>query len=346
MNNNDVGNILQTFIDEINSNHIQSSYLYAFKTKVAQNSNNNYISLDYNFFEIQISPSTVKNTFKNLLCFFKKSKLDNNDTTFEEYAISNPKNVIDYIRLTNIDFSEPLIANGTDANLNSDNYKVQYFLNLLNNNSVTAQNKRDYNKFKHSVLKLITNDNKTIYIVNRVSPIYKPKGMLFTFNTDDDEIDNNFKPLTKYCFRLPFYPHIIITDEYCFLIEPNVESIFGFEKYNKKIRDESLLLIKNEIRLSDDSYNLINTYSNKGKNYNYFSRFDSNRYEKVKNNDPSTIELLKNKIGLNIDTSGNIILPDEAVAEKFILYLCNCIFMDLEDNVTLYESKNTKVITS
>ncbi len=344
MNNIDVNNIIQPFIDSINNNSVSSACLYAFKAKHIKNLNNPYISLDYNCFEIQISRKKVETTLKNILCFFKNKILSNDDTEFQEYSISNPKKVIDFISLNNLDFSKDEIFNGTQSGLNSDNYKIQYFLNSLNEKSVIAENNKDYIYFKHSVIKLTNNFNDSIYIINKSNPIYKPKGFLFTFNTDDDEVDDNFKPITKKIFKLPFYPHIIIVNNHCFLIEPDVESIFGFEKYNKKIRDTSIEKIKNELTFSTGSFDFINSYSNSGKNYNLFSSFNNNRYEKIKNKDVATITLLKNEIELSLDANGDIVISNEDQAKKLILYLCDCIFKNLEDNNTLYEAKNSKPI--
>lgn len=345
MNNNDVINIIQPFVDAITNKTVRSACIYAFKSKHTRNSSNSYVSLDYNFYEIQIQRQKVENAFKNILSFFESTVLANSSTEFQEYSINNPKKVIDYIPLNDLDFSQDEILYGTQAGLNSDNYKIQYFLNSLNTKSEVAENKRDYIYFKHSVIKLTTNSNNSIYIVNKVSPIYKPKGFLFTFNTDDNSSANDdFKPVTNQLFKLPFYPHIIIVNNYCFLIEPNVESIFGFEKYNKQVCNNSVTKISNELNFSSGSFDFVNSYSNKGRNFNLFSTFNNNRYEKIKNKDSSTMDLLKNKMEIDLDTDGNIMITNERQAEKLILYLCNCIFKDIEDDVTFYESKNSRII--
>ena len=342
MNTTDVNNIIQPFLSSIDNNSVTTAYMYAFKTKNVRNSANPYISLNYEFFDVRMPKDQVINAFKNILDFFKTNILSKDTTIFEEYSINNAKKIIDFIKIPKLDFSNNDISSGNIRDLDSDNYKIQYFINQLNTNCQKSISTNDYKKYKHSIIELKAN-NESIFIVNKVSPIYKPKGFLFTFDTDDDSVDYNFKPLEKNIFKLPFHPHIIIAKELCLLIEDDVESIFGFEKYNKKIRDEKVTKLNSELSLDEDSFKLINTYCTSGKNYNLFSNFNETRYKNIKDKVPETLEMLKNKIGLTVNTNQEIVISNENQAEKFILYLCDSLLQDIhEESKILYEAKKTK----
>lgn len=341
MNSNHLNNIIQPFLDSIDNNNVSTAYMYAFKTKAVRNSSNPYISLNYEFFDVGMPKKQVINAFKNILNFFKNNILSKDTTTFEEYSINNAKKIIDFIRLSQLD-----ISNGNYKELDSDNYKVQYFINQLRTNCQKSISKNDYKKYKHSIIELNAN-NDSIFIVNKVSPIYKPKGFLFTFNIDDDNLDYNFKPLEEKIFKLPFNPHIIITKDFCLLIEDNVESIFGFEKYNKKIRDEKVKQINSELSLDKDSFMLINEYCNSGRNYNLFSNFNETKYIDIKNKTPEVLNVLKNKIGISINSNQNIIISDKSQAEKLVLYLCDSLLQDIDEKSNaLYEAKKTKKLSN
>lgn len=273
-----------------------------------------------------------------ILGIFNKKYLEKETTVFQEYKIDNPKTVIDYIDLVDIDFNSH-----DKENINSDNYKIQYFLHQLDSNCQTAYSEKDYIKFKHSALEVTTEDNNKMIIINKMAPIYKPKGWLYIFNPKDieDDEDNTFQLIDKKLFRLPLYPHIIIVDNKCLLIENDVESIFGFEKYNKKRRDDSLKKIEKDFPIGKESLIQLKSFSNKKRNYNLFTTFDDQRYKNVLEKDRETIDFLKTKLEIKFDENNDLLITDDSESEKLISYLCNCIYTDLE-NKDLIQGKNIK----
>lgn len=338
MDNTYLSNIIDNFTNSLTIDKVKSAHMYAFKTKPVTNSSNKLHSLEYEFFDISMKKKDVLVAVDRILGIFNKKYLEKETTVFQEYKIDNPKTVIDYIDLVDIDFNSY-----DEENINSDNYKIQYFLHQLDLNCQTAYSKKDYIKFKHSALEVTTEDNNKMLIINKTAPIYKPKGLLYIFNPKDieDDEDNTFELIDKKLFRLPLYPHIIITDNKCLLIENDVESIFGFEKYNRKRRDDILKEIEKNLPIEKESFHLINSFSNKGRNYNLFSTFDDQRYNNIIKKDPETIDFLKSTLQIKFDENNNILITNESESEKLISYLCNCLYMDLE-NEDLVQATNTK----
>lgn len=344
MNTIDVQNLLNPFIQSIENNNCKSAIMYAFKSNHPTENTNTHISLEYEIFKTNSKKNDVKEALKNILQIFSKKYLSKDTTIFEQYNVNNHKKTIDYLKLDNLDFTDTTIKNGTEENIKPDIYKIEYFLNCLRNESVMTNDASDYKKFRHSLIKYITNAGDEIIIINKAAPIYKPKGWLFILDSSENENTTDLKPLTSNLFRLPLYPHIIIVNGYCFMIEDNVESIFGFEEYNKKICFESVNKITSDISLTDVSESHIETFSKKKRNYNLFSSFNNERFNKIKQKDPETISKLKDKFKLTVDSSNNIQITSEKDAEILILYLCDCIFQDL-DNDSLYQSKRSKKLT-
>lgn len=347
MKNTDLIQYIQPFITSLETNNIDSACTYAFKTKHDANPTNKYISLKYEFFETKMPHDIVKNAICQILKYYISKKLSNDSLVFKEYSIANEKGVIDYMKLDNLDFSSPDILNGTCNINNVDSYKVSYFLNELETRYNTANTKKDYIHYKHSILKLTTTTGESLYIINKTSPIYKPKNFLFSFTDDEsDSAEAEFRPVTTKLFKLPFYPNAIIVNNYCFFIEDNVESIFGFEKYNKFIRDSFLSNIKNSKIFSDESYNLIKTYSSRGGNHNLFSKLNDDRVNNIKVTPPNDLETLKGVLNI-VDDNNKLNIKNEKDAEKLVLYLCESLVRDINDiadEPILYEAKNRKKI--
>lgn len=341
MDKSDVQNLITPFLNSIDTNTIDAAEMFAFKSKNISDSSNQYLNLDYEFYNTNMSKDKVANTLKAIFNIFIKNYINNESKVFQPYDIHNPKHIIDYINLTSLDFTNSTIMNGNSPNLESNNYKVQYLLHKLDNNQKSVQSKNDYKNFKHSLLKLTCN-NKSIIVINKVTPIYKPKGLMFLIDGEISTGQVDYTLIEKNIFKLPLFPHILIVEDKCFLIQPDVESIFGFEKYNKKIRDNTLNKLKQELTLTDTDYKLISEFSLKGRNYDKFSTFNENRYNKIKNKDTSTMTLLKEKLRIPVDDSNNVNISNAEEAEKFVLFLCNCILRDIEDEDILYMSEKSK----
>ncbi|MBU3106966.1 hypothetical protein [Clostridium gasigenes] len=341
MDNTTVFNLLNPYIKAITDDEVSSASMYAFKTTPLKSNLNQHLNLDYEFFDTNMPHEKVKSTIKTILEIFENKFLNDNTTTFEKYSIHNAKKIIDFINLDYLNFNDPLLLNATATIADVDNYKIQYFLHRLDTNCQVAYGNSSYSKFKHSLLQLTTSDDKTITIINKVAPIYKPKGFLFLMNTDLDSEASTFDLIEKDLFRLPLYPHIIIVDNICFLIEANVESIFGFEKYNKQLRDDCLNDIKSKLTITPSSLDLIKSFSRKGRNFNIFATLNSERFDNIVTKDVSTKNLLSNKLSLSYDQHDNLDITSLDDAKKLILYLCDSLLQDLDDS-TLYESKNNK----
>ena len=341
MNKSDIQNLIIPFLNSIDEGSLDAAEMFAFKSKNISDSSNQYLNLDYEFYNLNMSKNTVSTTLKTILNIFINNYINNDSKIFQPYNIHNSKSIIDYIDLIDLDFSINSIKDGTDPNLESNNYKVQYLLHQLDNNQRIAQSKQDYKNFKHSLLRL-TNNRKSIIVINKVTPLYKPKGLMFLLDGEISSGQPDYKLIEKDIFKLPLLPHILIIENKCFLIQADVESIFGFEKYNKKIRDKALDKINRELPLTSSGYDLISTFSLKGRNYDKFSTFNEERYDKIKNNDPTIMTLLQQELKISLDASNNILISTEEEARKFILFLCNCILRDIENDNTLYMTEKSK----
>ncbi len=330
MNNQEILNLLNPIIDDISNNKIRSANLYAFKTKKFKNSANQLLTLDYEFYDTKAPKTDSLKAIESVLKCFDYKYLKNAETDFQPYHISNPKKVIDYIMLSDLDFSKPEVLNGTDINLNPNSYKVETFLYKLQNEYQVASSKDDFHRLKYTTLQLITDDEKTLTIVNKAAPIFKSsKNNLYLFNFNDDS-EISFTPIEHEMFKLPKWPHLIIIDNCCFMIELNIESLFGFEQYNKKERDEAVKLISSGIKFgNDDAIQLISKFANKGRNYTLFADFDNTYLNKIKDRDSDTLNLLSNIAKINLDNNGNPIISTDEEAIRFTAFICGAIKEDI-----------------
>lgn len=335
MDNNEIKKMLDVILDAIEQKTVKSAYMYGFKTLPVVTGENPLISLTYEFYKTGIKKNKAIDSVKNILDIFYKKYLSKRDLVYQTYDISNPKNVIDYIYLGD---SERL-----EEETNPDVYKIKFFLNSILNNSELTLTEKDYSKQKHSVIQLETNNDNMITIINKTAPIYKPRNWLYIVNTqEDDSLD--LKLVTKYLFRLPLYPHVIIINNYCFMIEDKVESIFGFEQFNKAVRDRQLSQIKSHFNINDAGLEIIEQFTNKKKNYNLFANFNNERFNNIISGDNQTLEILRNSVKLNINDNWEISINDKEEAERLILYLCNGIFKGVDDEEELVYAKNPTLL--
>ncbi|WP_286904409.1 hypothetical protein [Clostridium sp. UBA1652] len=340
MNNDNLTKLISPIIDSIEKKKIKSATLYAFKSKKPK-SDNKLISLEYEFYNTSMDKRDVVKSVKDILSYFKYKFLDKDNTVYEEYNVGNSKNVIDYINLSSLDFTKASVKKGTLKGLKQSNYKVQYLLNELETSNQFAKREKDYKGLRYSAIQLITNDEKRITIINKCSPIYNPKGWLYMFNVDSQDDIEGFDVVSSSFLRLPLYPHIIVFDSSCFFIEHNVEAIFGFEQHNKAVCVESLDIIKEELKLSKDSYSLIEKFSLAGRNPNLFADFDKTELNKIKKKDKETLAFLKQKLNIPISNEGQIDINTPKVAKNLTLFICGCILRGANNEILYQINKRT-----
>lgn len=328
-------NYIDSVLSEIDSNNVSSAYFYAFKSKVDVSNTNRYISLDYEFYDTSMNKEDVMYSIEGILDYLKNVRLKP-DSVFEPYNINNSKKIIDYITLQDLDFSDINISSGNSTTLDSDNYKVQFFLNSLKRCSNIARSTRDYRGLKHTVLQLTTNNNLNITIINKGNPLYKAKGYWYVFPNDDivDTTSSEFKLIKNHILKIPFYPQILIINGYCFMLVDFIESVFGFEEYNKKICKNSLNAIQSDVSFEGTSFDFIDDFVNSKKNYNLFSNFDKTILDKVISNDPSIINILKNDAKVTLNPNNEISINNVEEAQRFIYFICGFIKKDIITNNT------------
>ena len=246
--------------------------------------------------------------------------------------------------LSELDFTDKNIKNGTLPGLNPDNYKVQVFLNSINNsNQISSSEFRNFKGIKYTVFygETLPRDNSEkhrLVIVNRGNPIYKPKSLLFTF--DDDDGNLKYNPIKENLIKIPFYPGMIIIDDLCIFINENIKVLFGFTEQIKALRDNKVSELENMFNEEEMLITNIKKFSNSGKNYNYFSTYDDERVNNIKNKDAKTIKELE-KIGLKFENNSPII-ENENDAEKLLGYICHVLKRDIYDENEISISLNNK----
>lgn len=330
MDNQEVLQILNPIINDFNNpNVISEAYLYVFKATPITNNKNTHVALDYNFYDTSMGKDDVMNAIKTILLYFKDKCLIKDTTTYTEYNINNPSNTIDYLKIEALNFTEPAIANGIEPTIDSNNYKINYFLYQLNTNNLIANSKKQYRGLKYTAFKFTTRNNHNLYIINKNNPLYKPQKLIFSLDlpeTDDTNIA--FKPIKNYIFKIPFHPSLIIIDNYCFMIDKNIESVFGFEESNKRLRDIALTDIKDNLIINDESFNIIDTFSHTGNNHNIFVDYQNDILMKIKNGDNLTKKYLK-QLHVDLNTNGEIIINSKDIAKNFLNFLCGNITIEL-----------------
>lgn len=343
MDNEFVKNLITPILYDLNNNVQASLYLYAFKNKPSTNTSNPHIILDYNFYDTQMGKSHISNSISNIFSYFESKWLKDKLTTYTPYNVNNPSNTIDFIKINKLDFSNQTINNGTDPSIDSNNYKINYFIKSLESNYAIAESKKDYRGLNYTVFKYFYN-NHTVLIINKNKPLYKPKKLLFAFDITTDSGENivEFNPIEKDLFRIPFYPSMIIIDDYCFMIEKNIESIFGFEEYNKKLRSEYLQKINTGLAFENNGFDVLNSFANKGKNYNIFATFEQDRLDKINAKDADVIQKL-NQLSITFSNSGNLIIADENDAQNLLNFLCCNIKSDLYSNKLCISPKSIEI---
>lgn len=328
MNNEFVKNLITPILNDLND--VQASlYLYAFKNKPIVNTPNPHIVLDYNFYDTQMPKHDISNSIINILSYFENKWLKNSLTTYTPYNVNNPSNTIDYTKIDKLDFSYQDISNGTAPNIDSDNYKINYFIKSLESNYEIAKSEKDYRGLSHTIFKYVYN-NHSVLIINKNKPLYKPRKLLFAFDitTENGENIAKFNAVKNSLFKIPFYPSMIIIDDYCFMIDKNIESIFGFEEYNKKLRSESLQKINSSLSFENNGFDILKSFANKGNNHNIFATFEQDRLDKITAQDADVIQKL-NQLSITLSNSGNLIITDENDAQNLLNFLCCNIKSDL-----------------
>ena len=329
--------------DEFLDNKNLQLYLYALRVTNIKGSDNPLMSLSYSAYDSQMKPKDIKESLKIILQYTKKKYIDNPETIYEEYKPINPKTVVDCLNLTKLDFNNQSIANGTQKGMEPNNYKVQYLLDALTtSNQITGNELKNFKGIKYTVITCF-DDKNNITIINKGNPIYKPKKILFSLDTDDPE-NFQYNPYKQSLFKIPFYPGVLIINDLCLFIADKIETLFGFSEQVKILKNEKLDEIKSSNFFDSNSFKQISTFANTGKNYNYFSTFDNNRLNKIKKSDKETISKLTN-IGIKIQ-SDKPIIENINDAEKILAYICHVLKKDVDNEDELSISLNNKIINT
>lgn len=327
MNSSDVLTLINPIMDDISNKRYLNADFYAFKSIKPEELTNNLVTLEYEFYNTNFDTKDIINIISDILYFFKKKYIDNSETSFELYNINNSSSLVDYLQLQNLDFSKDDIKNGTNLNIDPNSYKIEYLLNSMYSCSQYAASKKDYRKLKYSALTLTTDNNDSIVLINKSTPLFKSRNRLYTFDYFEDQI-NHLTPITDQIIKLPYWPHIVIINNYCFLIQENIEAIFGFEQFNKLQKDNAINYMHNKLPFSENSFSHITSYANNGKNYNMFANFDDKYIQKIKDKDPETLHLLSTVAEININDN-QIEISSKEDAIRFLAFVCGYIKQDV-----------------
>lgn len=324
---------------ELDTSDESNYYLYVLKLENKKINGQN--KLTYKFFDSQMKKDVIKETIKSILDHTTKKILDNTETEFKEYKATNLKTVIDYIKLTDLDFSNTDITDEALDECKTDNYKVQRLLNAMyNSEQITKNVFKNFTGIRHTVLYCKT-DNHKLIIINRGCPIYKPKNMMFLLDDTDKTLE--YSQIKTQLFKIPFYPGIIIIDDICLFIADKIETLFGFSEQTKIIKNEILNKISESSIFDESQFSYINKFANKGKNYNYFTTYDKKRLNKIKNKDKKALKALK-EVGLRFNAKNEPIIEDENDAEKVMAFICNILKKDVYDENSYCIAINNRTI--
>lgn len=356
-------NEIKEVIDKIlkaDKSSFTTGNLLAFRPK-KNTTDNKLLSLNYEIYDTCFEKDNVVKNVKILLTYFKFHNL-NEESALECYSPTNSKDLIDYLKLSNYDFNDESISSGKSKSIdNPATYKIEWLLKCLNETKAKAKSEKDYEGLRYCAFSLMSNEFGSIYIINKSNPLYKPKDILYTFdldNTSDDssqitnkEVITNkkaitskedisqlkeeklkFFPFTKPILRLPSFPSIVILNGYCFFVSDKIESVFGFESYNKIVCQKIINDIIKTCNLDSSSTNLLNKLSNQQKNFNLFADFENTNLDKIKSKDPETLKILKDDLGISIDSNLNLSFTSKDEVENFIYFITNHMMLTINSN--------------
>ncbi|WP_283675744.1 hypothetical protein [Clostridium perfringens] len=294
-------------------------------TSQKYNGQNKHRSLEYTIINTNFPKNKVIENAKYLLSYFKNKKLKE-DTLLLKYTPTNPKDSIDFIELINHDFNNPDIINGSEPSISSDSYKVEFLLSCLDKCNSDATSKSEFKSMKYNAFQIHTTNGKSIYIINKSSLLYNPRGLVFALN--DVENDASYKKdsfqytqLLGPLFKIPIVPHIIVIDGYCYFLSDNVESLFGFEQHNRIVSKTVLNKISQFFNIDQSSLDIISKKLEAAKNFNLFADFDEDRLNSVINKDVQAISTLQDKLKVGIDINLNLSFRTGEEAERFIHFI-------------------------
>lgn len=337
MTSDDIKTKLNELNDEVSNG--ANYYLYALKLENKRIKGKHILS--YNFFDSQMKKNEIKKSLDLILDNTNKKFLDNSETVYEEYKATNLKTTVDYIKLSEIDFSNPDIINGTSNECNSDNYKVQYLINAMHNNiQISEKEFKNFKGIKYTTFYCSTK-NHDLIIINKGNPIYKPKNILFSLDSDGKNF--TYSPIEDSLFKIPFYPGILIIDDICLFIADKIETLFGFSEQTKIIKNDILNKISKSSIFDESQLFHLNKFANKGKNYNYFITFDKERLDKIHSKDKKAIKTLKSA-GLRFTPKNDPVIENEEDAEKVMAFICNVLKKDAYNEDSYCISLNNKAI--
>ena len=358
-----INSLIDNIIDTDDS-YFDKGNLFIFKSLKDSKTQNPNINLKYEILNVDMGKSNVILNTKNLLRYLKNSKINDN-TNFLKYHVNNPHKSVDYMFLENFNFEDAEIQNGNLSDLSNHNhYKVQFLLDKFNDNIAPVSNCTDFDTMRYTCsLATILKNNKThnIYIINKCKPLIKAKNAYYIYDPEvDREINptlsqNNasskFKLIEKRLFKMPYYPSLLIIDNFCLFIDNNIEAIFGFEEYNKKICKQTVKNIFDSFSLDTNTEKFLSSLSNIKKFYNLFSDFDNTRlnnlFAKTANDD---INILKNGLKLNFEiksepNKNELILENKKQAGDFLKFISNHIKRELTSDALIEVPKSSPLNT-
>lgn len=344
-------NEIKEVIDKIlkaDKSSFTTGNLLAFRPK-KNTTDNKLLSLNYEIYDTCFEKDNVVENVKILLKYFEFHNL-NEESALECYSPTNSKDVIDYLKLSNYDFNDKSISSGESENIdNPAIYKIEWLLKCLNETKAKAKSEDDYKGLRYCAFSLMSNEFGSIYIINKSNPLYKPKDILYTFDLDNTSNDLSqttnkkeitqlkekklkFLSFTKPILRLPSFPSIVILNGYCFFVSDKIEAVFGFESYNKIVCQEIINDIIKTCNLDSSSTTLLNKLSNQQKNFNLFADFEDTNLGKIKNKNPETLKILKDDLGISIDSNLNLSFTSKDEVENFIYFITNHMMLTINSN--------------
>lgn len=286
--------------------------LYAFYTKYSKQSD----SWQYPSYDIAIDFNTILNYSKTMLAMAQGiiSKL----VDIKPFSYSNDKSTIDYIDL---------------SKKSEYTQKIEFFLEQIHNSS-----REQFSSIKakaNCIAVCLKNGQDKIIIITKGALFKKENKLIFSY-IDEDSINPSFEPIQN-LFKLPLSMSAIIINNEVFLLTNIIGSIFGFENSIKLNAKDSLAMVSANSILTTESFSLLETYSNSGKNYYRYMNFDKSKIDAIKNSNPNILSRIKKK-GITSNKNGELVLDTDDKVIFMQKLLCNDLKSDIADFDTIYDA--------
>lgn len=292
-------------LPELDYDNVKTWFLSSFRIKSSTSNTSEAKLAEYIFNKIHVDKDMFKDCFDLIRRNYNET-LTEESLVLESYSSQNLKESLAVIQNPFVDYEQ-----------------IKYFYD-----SVVAKVDEDPPKNFRTchgyVLYIKTNNNNEIILIKKTNPYITVSKNKILYSMYNSQIGNkliNYLQIQASC-------DAIILNGKCLLLTNLAEGIFAFERYYKNQCNECLHAIS-EQQVITGSFDF-DEFASKGQTPRFFSTYDSEVINKLKNKDSDIIEILTNDLQLSM-IDDRVSIENEDEARKFISLVCRRAHKELID---------------